>query len=92
VQTSLKYPVLRFGKKKIMNFAVKRSIWGGEVSSWIIPGMRFLFGNDGAGTGRVGGLESLEDAIKRFMEEGYYIFNVGLLRLRACYAGVFDSG
>jgi hypothetical protein len=44
------------------------------------------------GDGKDGGLESFEDAIKRLMDEGYYIFNIGLLRLRAGYAGVFDSG
>ena len=44
------------------------------------------------GKGKGGGLESLEDAVKRFMGEGYYVFNIGLLRLRAGYAGVFDSG
>jgi hypothetical protein len=42
--------------------------------------------------GKGGGLESLEDAIKRLMDEGYYILNIGLLRLRTGYAGVFDSG
>jgi len=39
-----------------------------------------------------GGLESLEDAVKRLMDAGYYIFNIGLLRLRTGYVGVFDSG
>lgn len=44
------------------------------------------------GKGKGGGLESLEDAIKRLMDGGYYIFNIGLLRLKVGYAGVFDSG
>jgi hypothetical protein len=44
------------------------------------------------GKGKSGGLESLEDAIKRLMDGGYYIFNIGLLRLNAGYTGVFDSG
>jgi hypothetical protein len=47
---------------------------------------------DGDGKGKDGGLESLEDAIKKFMDAGYYIFNIGLLRLRTGYVGVFDSG
>jgi hypothetical protein len=42
--------------------------------------------------GKGGGLESLEDAIKKFMDAGYYIFNIVLLRLRTGYVGVFDSG
>ena len=37
-------------------------------------------------------MESLEDAIKRLMDAGYYVFNIGLLRLRMGYVGVFDSG
>jgi hypothetical protein len=49
-------------------------------------------GLNGDGKGKGGGLESLEDAIKRFMDAGYYIFNIGLLRLRTGYVGVFDSG
>ena len=44
------------------------------------------------GKGKGGGLESLEDAIKRLMDKGYYIFNIGLLRLGTGYGGVFDSG
>ena len=44
------------------------------------------------GKGKGGGLESLEDAIRRLMDAGYYIFNIGLLRLRTGYAGMFDSG
>ena len=44
------------------------------------------------GRGKGGRLESLEDAVKRLMGAGYYIFNIGLLRLRTDYAGVFDSG
>jgi len=46
----------------------------------------------GKGKGKGGGLESLEDAIKRLMDARYYIFNIGLLRLRTGYAGVFNSG
>jgi len=58
VQTSLKYPGLRFRKKKIMNFTVKRSIRGGEkYLSGIIMRMRFLFRSDGVGTGRIGGAQ-----------------------------------
>jgi len=44
------------------------------------------------GKGKSGGLESLEDAIKRLMDAGYYTFNIGLVRLRTGDAGVFDSG
>ncbi len=44
------------------------------------------------GRGKGGGLESLEDAVKRFRDEGHYIFNIGLLGLRAGYTGVFCSG
>jgi hypothetical protein len=44
------------------------------------------------GKGKGGGLESLEDAVQRLLDAGYYIFNIGLLRLRAGYVGVFDSG
>ncbi|MGO8988550.1 MAG: hypothetical protein ACLQGU_10560 [bacterium] len=44
------------------------------------------------GRGKGGGLESLEDAVKRFRDEGHYIFNIGLLGLRAGYTGVFGSG
>ena len=51
-----------------------------------------ILGLNGDGKGKGGGLESLEDAIKRLMDEGYYIFNIGLLRLRTGYVGVFDSG
>jgi len=36
---------------------------------------------------RSGGLESLEDSIKRLMEESYYIFNISLLKLRVGYGG-----
>jgi len=43
------------------------------------------------GKGKGGGLESLEDAIQRYMGDGYYIFNIGLVRLRASYGGVFGS-
>jgi len=50
------------------------------------------FGIKGDGKGKGGGLESLEDAVKRLIDAGYYIFNNGLLRLRAGYEGVFDSG
>lgn len=39
------------------------------------------------GRGKGGGLESLEDAIKRLMDAGYYIFNIGLARLRVGYGG-----
>jgi hypothetical protein len=44
------------------------------------------------GRGKGGRLESLEDAIKRLMDKGYYIFNIGLLRLGTGYGLVFDSG
>lgn len=43
----------------------------------------------GKGKGR--GLESLEDAVKRLMDAGCDIFNIGLLKLRTDYTGVFDS-
>lgn len=46
----------------------------------------------GRGRGKSGGLESLEDAIERLIDEGYYIFNLGLVRLGTRYGGVFDSG
>jgi len=49
-------------------------------------------GLNGDGKGEGEGLESFEDAIKRCMDVGYYIFNIGLLRLRTGYAEVFDSG
>ncbi len=39
------------------------------------------------GKGKGGGLESLEDAVKRLMDAGYYILNNGLLRLRTSYVG-----
>ncbi len=42
--------------------------------------------------GKGGRLESLEDAVKRLMDAGYYILNNGFLRLRTSYVGVFDSG
>jgi len=44
------------------------------------------------GKGKSGGLESLEDVVKRLIDAGYYIFNIGLIRLSTGYAGVFDSG
>jgi hypothetical protein len=44
------------------------------------------------GRGEAGGLESLEDAVQSLLDAGYYIFNIGLLRLRTGYAGSFDSG
>jgi hypothetical protein len=50
------------------------------------------FGIKWRGKGKDGGLESLEDAVKRLMDAGYYIFNIGLLRLRTSYVGVFDCG
>ena len=49
-------------------------------------------GVNGDGKGKGGGLESLEGAIKRLKDEGYYILNIGLLRLRTGYAEVFESG
>ncbi len=42
--------------------------------------------------GKGGGLESLEDAVRRLLDACYYVFNIGLLRLKMGYAGVFDSG
>ena len=48
-------------------------------------------GLNGDGKGKDGGLESFEDAVKRLMDAGYYIFNNGLLRLRTGYVGVFGS-
>jgi hypothetical protein len=40
--------------------------------------------------GKDGRLENLGDAVKRLMDAGYYIFNIGLLKLRTGYVGVFD--
>jgi len=61
------------------------------IRNWYKPHLRG-FGIKWRWKRKGGGLESLEDAIKRFMEEGYYTLNIGLLRLRAGYAGVFDYG
>jgi hypothetical protein len=44
----------------------------------------------GKGKGR--GLKSLEDAVRKLVDAGYYILNIGLLRLRTGYAGVLDYG
>jgi len=40
------------------------------------------------GRGKGGGLEGLEDAVQRLLDAGYYIFNIGLLRLRTGMQGV----
>jgi len=39
-----------------MKFTVKGENWGGEVSVWNTPGMRFLFRPDGTGITMIGGV------------------------------------